>query len=170
MAIKIKNTLARFIDRLEKNKNIDGNKIAHRFGEEGKKILNFEYSQSIGSGLITVDTQYENNGKAEIIASGDKVAYIEFGVGEYAKGTYQGELPTQPITFESPEGKTHTTQGWEYYYPNKDTKVSYGGQHGWMLNNGKFETGHVAGNQMFYTMKSLEDNKKQIVKDAIKGD
>lgn len=171
MGIKVtKNTLARFSERLG-GQNVDNlaDRVAERLAQEGKKVAEFEYASS-GHSDINVDVEVVGVGERRITASGDNVAYVEFGVGEYAKGTYQGKLPTQPLTFESPKGKTQTTNGWVYYYPNKDTKRTIGGQHGWFIQNGVFTIGHPAGNQLFYTAKSLRENETEIVKNALKGD
>ena len=162
--------LNRFAKRLEVHSNENfADAVANAMANEGKNIADFEYSLS-GISDIKVDVQHVGIGELKIVAIGDNVSYIEFGVGEYAKGTYQGNLPKHPITFEIPKGKPQTTNGWEYYYTNNDTKKTIGGQHGWFIKNGVFVTGHPAGNQLFYTAKSLRENEAEIVKSVLKGD
>ena len=63
-------------------------------------------------------------------------------------------MPTNPLTFES-AGNIHTTQGWEYYYPNSKTKRTVGGQQGW-FHNKEFVTGQPAQAQMWRTANELE--------------
>lgn len=82
------------------------------------------------------------------------IAFEEFGTGYYASGSYLGELPTQKITFTS-AGKTHSTKGWEYYYPNKDTKRTYGGMKGWLTPNGVFHIGQKANSTMYKACKKI---------------
>ena len=100
------------------------------------------------------------------------IAYHEFGTGIYAQGSYpdNSKLPTQTLTFESPKGKQQTTQGWEYYYKNPDTKRSIGGKAGWFIGNGVFVTGNVAGAEVYYTSKALREDASKIAKKAYKGD
>lgn len=134
--------------------------VADSVADRGVEIAREEYKGE------NVDVRKETlgNGETQIVASGKGLAYMEFGTGEYAKGTYQGKLPTETISFESPKGKPQSTQGWEYYYPNEDTKTTIGGKHGWFLGNGVFTTGKVAGNQMFYTGDRLKQEIPTIVK------
>ena len=91
---------------------------------------------------------------ARIIASGSGIAYDEYG-------TYEGELPTQTLTFISPKRKAgdtrpprvNTTHGWEYYYDNPETKVLGG----WFMGKGGFTRGQVASMRMYRTAKSLKE-------------
>ncbi len=79
------------------------------------------------------------------------IAFDEFGTGEYAKGSYKGDLPKQSITFWSSKQK-HTVPKWVYYYNNPKTKVTHGGIKGWMFGK-TFSIGNNASNRMYYACK-----------------
>ena len=137
-------------DKLQRLKAITDDDIAMAIAERGKELAQEKYS-----GDIVVTTENIGNGRAKVIASGEKVAFYEYGYGvEGRDSAYQGQLPTEPITFES-AGNTHTTQGWEYYYPNSKTKRTVGGQEGW-FHNRQFVTGQPAQAQMWRTANELE--------------
>ena len=137
-------------DKLQRLKAITNDDIVMAIAERGKELAQEKYS-----GDIVVTTENIGNGRAKVIASGEKVAFYEFGYGvEGRDSAYQGQLPTEPITFES-AGNTHTTQGWEYYYPNSKTKRTVGGQQGW-FHNKEFVTGQPAQAQMWRTANELE--------------
>ena len=137
-------------DKLQRLKAITDDDIVMAVAERGKELAQEKYS-----GDIVVTTENIGNGKAKVIASGEKVAFYEFGYGvEGRDSAYQGQLPTESITFES-AGNTHTTQGWEYYYPNSKTKRTVGGQQGW-FHNKEFVTGQPAQAQMWRTANELE--------------
>lgn len=112
---------------------------------------------------INVDIENNDNGKYSIVATDTKskptIAYHEFGTGFYASGKYEGELPTMTLTFDS-AGKTRTTNGWQYYYPNSDTKVENNGLKGWFFGvagNKVFSTGEMPGHQMYYSGKAMKE-------------
>ena len=137
-------------DKLQRLKAITDDDIVMAIAERGKELAQEKYS-----GDIVVTTENIGNGRAKVIASGEKVAFYEYGYGvEGRDSAYQGQLPTEPITFES-AGNTHTTQGWEYYYPNSKTKRTVGGQQGW-FHNKEFVTGQPAQAQMWRTANELE--------------
>lgn len=146
------NDLNRFYGKLYNIRNV-AETATELIADNGEKIAKSEYA-GINSIQVTKDID-ENN--AVISASGDSVAYIEYGTGLVGQGTYKGDLPTQTLTFESPKdsGRINTTQGWEYYYDNPQTKVLGG----WFFGRGyaNFTRGQVAGNQMFNTAKSLRE-------------
>lgn len=146
------NDLNRFYGKLYNIRNV-AETATELIADNGEKIAKSEYA-GINSVQVTKDID-ENN--AVISASGDSVAYIEYGTGLVGQGTYKGDLPTQTLTFESPKdsGRINTTQGWEYYYDNPQTKVLGG----WFFGRGyaNFTRGQVAGNQMFNTAKSLRE-------------
>ena len=137
-------------DKLQRLKAITNDDIAMVVAERGKDLAQSKYG-----GDVVVTAESLGGGKAKVIASGEKVAFYEYGYGvEGRDSAYQGQLPTEPITFES-AGNTHTTQGWEYYYPNSKTKRTVGGQEGW-FHNKKFVTGQSAQAQMWRTANELE--------------
>lgn len=118
--------------------------------ERGKDLAQEKYD-----GDVIVTAESLGGGKAKVIASGEKVAFYEFGYGVEGRDSgYQGQLPTEPLTFES-AGDTHTTQGWEYYYPNSKTKRTVCGQQGW-FHNKEFVVGQPAQAQMWRTANELE--------------
>ena len=137
-------------DKLQRLKAITNDDIVMAVAERGKDLAQSKYG-----GDVVVTAESLGGGKAKVIASGEKVAFYEYGYGvEGRDSAYQGQLPTEPITFES-AGNTHTTQGWEYYYPNSKTKRTVGGQQGW-FHNKEFVTGQPAQAQMWRTANELE--------------
>lgn len=150
-------------DKLQRLKAITNDDIVMAVAERGKDLAQSKYG-----GDIVVTTENIGNGRAKVIASGEKVAFYEYGYGvEGRDSAYQGQLPTEPITFES-AGNTHTTQGWEYYYPNSKTKRTVGGQEGW-FHNRQFVTGQPAQAQMWRTANELEQGEaKQAVEQLFK--
>ena len=113
------------------------------------------------------DTQFkvvrkDNKYETRIIAKGDEIAFDEFGTGFYAKGTYEGELPKQKLTFKS-AGQYQTTQGWEHYYFNEKTKTTLNGRKGWFIRprpgfpRGSFHTGKVASNRFYRRCKIIRE-------------
>lgn len=153
--------LKRFMSKLDNIKNSKDsllNTIANKVAENGSKIAEQEYSGT----SIQVNVEQADNGISSIIASGEKINYLEFGTGIVGQGTYAGELPTQPIEFESPKGSPQVTQGWEYNYPNPKTKKG----DGWYY-NGEFTQGEKAQSQMFNTAKQLKEEVPKIVKEAV---
>ena len=138
--------------KLQKLKNIDNDEIVMAVAERGAEIAKAKY----GGKPVTVTTKNLGGGKAQIIASGNSVAFFEYGTGVEGEGTYEGQLPTEPISFES-GGEQRQTMGWEYYYDNPDTKVTRNGQQGWLLNKA-FVVGRKAEAQMWKTATELVDN------------
>lgn len=138
-------------DKLQRLKAITNDDIAMAVAERGKDLAQSKYG-----GDVVVTAESLGGGKAKVIASGEKVAFYEYGYGvEGRDSAYKGQLPTEPITFES-AGNTHTTQGWEYYYPNSKTKrTNAKGEQGW-FHNKKFVTGQSAQAQMWRTANELE--------------
>ena len=138
-------------DKLQRLKAITNDDIAMAVAERGKDLAQSKYG-----GDVVVTAESLGGGKAKVIASGEKVAFYEYGYGvEGRDSAYKGQLPTEPITFES-AGNTHTTQGWEYYYPNSKTKrTNAKGEQGW-FHNKKFVTGQPAQAQMWRTANELE--------------
>ena len=138
-------------DKLQRLKAITNDDIAMAVAERGKDLAQSKYD-----GVVVVTAESLGGGKAKVIASGEKVAFYEYGYGvEGRDSAYKGQLPTEPITFES-AGNTHTTQGWEYYYPNSKTKrTNAKGEQGW-FHNKKFVTGQSAQAQMWRTANELE--------------
>ena len=101
-----------FRERLQKLKNISNDDIVMAVAEKGKDLAQSKYSGE----SVVVTTENLGGGKARIIASGTQVAFLEYGTGIVGESSgYGGQLPTEPITFES-RGKERTTQGWVHNY------------------------------------------------------
>lgn len=132
-----------------------------------EKMLAIAKEEYAGVSSVNLATDIQGN-RVTLTASGRGVMFIEFGTGLDGEGTYEGKLPTEPITFESPKGSgdVHTTMGWEYYYDNPKTKILGG----WFWGK-TFTRGQVAGMQMFNTMKRVREYiQTDLAKDIRKGD
>lgn len=159
MASKIDFTgLNNFRQKLQKYSNFTDYtaKLISAIVDKGVEIAREEYA-----GVADVKIDYEKTPLGgKIIAIGDQIAYLEFGTGEYAKGTYEGKLPTKgvPIT-----GK------WTYYYDNPLYKCTVDGEKGWFTNKKSadgtltFEIGQKAGNQMYRVYKQLREALPSII-------
>lgn len=163
MSISIKG-LQNFKKKVASYKNFDNvcERVAQRIADRGSEIAQSEYGER------TVDIQViqgEAEGSRKIVAKGRGLAFDEFGTGLVGQGTYEGNLPTETIEFESPKGSPQSTQGWEYYYPNPQTKVDGGWYAGKV-----FHRGQPAKAQMFNTSVKLKDEIKEIAKGIIKED
>ena len=157
MAVVKKNTLGRYMDKLFKYKSkINQSEIVDIVGEIGTETALNQY----GGNTVNVSAISGNNG-VEIVAKGEQLAYMEFGTGISGKGTYQGDLPTETLEFES-RGRAQSTKGWQYNYykeQNKDKNP----------NTPDFK-GRRAGAQMFNTARQLEKELPSKIKNKIKGD
>lgn len=103
---------------------------------------------------------YEINGDtASIIANGDSVAFIEYGTGDKAKGTYKGNLPQSGVPI---------TGNWEYYY-DSEYKDTVNGVKGWWLKVGVFVTGNEAGNYMWNVRNYMVENARTIILNTLRG-
>lgn len=165
MGIAIKSKLEALSNKISNMSNsLEVDSVAEALAERGKDIAEALYS----SNNVQVSRTEVQNGQAEIIASGKGVAYMEFGTGETGRGTYEGNLPTQTLVFESPKGKPQSTQGWVYYYPNRPINYTkfFGG---WFFGK-TFTTGQPAQAQMFKTHRQLQNEYVDIAKSVIKGE
>lgn len=130
------------------------NRIAQEIADNGAEIareLFFGHD-------VSVTSSQASGGQASIIAKGDQIAYIEFGTGEYAKGTYKGELPKSGVP---------KTGKWEYYYPSPYKKIGKYGNKGWWHNK-KFHVGRPAGAQMWQTAQEIREVSNSIAAEVIK--
>lgn len=158
MANKIDFTgLNNFRQKLQKYSNFADYtaKLISAIVDRGVEIAKEEYA---GVADVKIDYDITPLG-GKIIAIGDQIAYLEFGTGEYAKGTYEGKLPTEgvPIT-----GK------WDYYYDNPLYKRTVDGEKGWFTKKKvegvlTFEIGQKAGNQMYRVSKRLREALPSII-------
>lgn len=122
--------------------------------EKAREFAESKYAEH-GHSSITVD--YENDGtRATIYARGNAVAFFEFGTGEYAKGTYQGNLPQSGVPI---------TGSWEYYYNSKH-KGEKNGIKGWFLDEQKtiFLKGNPAEAEMWETSQYIREQAHIIIR------
>lgn len=130
------------------------NDIAQQIAERGVKIADGLYSEN----NISVFSVPASGGKASVVAHGDQIAYLEYGTGEYAQGTYRGNLPKSGVPL---------TGSWKYYYPSKNKRTSIKtGLKGW-FHNKRFHIGSRAGAQMWNTARSLRMLAPNIARKAI---
>lgn len=125
----------------------DFRKAIMKLGKEARKFAEKKYSEH-GHSSITVE--FEPHGTtATIYAKGNAVAFFEFGTGEYAKGTYQGELPQSGVPL---------TGKWEYYYKSEH-KGERNGIKGWFLDEEKirFVKGNKAEAEMWETSQYIRE-------------
>ena len=125
----------------------DFRKAIIKLGKKARKFAEEKYSEH-GHSSITVE--FEPHGTtATIYAKGDAVAFFEFGTGEYAKGTYQGNLPQSGVPI---------TGSWEYYYNSKH-KGEKNGIKGWFLDEEKirFVKGNKAEAEMWETSQYIRE-------------
>lgn len=110
-----------------------------------------------GDNAISVSYRIDGNGNGSIIANGDQIAYLEYGTGEQGRGSYQGNLPTQDISFYSERlGQAVTVDGWTYSYAHEfDPSLS------------KWK-GMTAKAQMWKTAQYLRDNAAKIIREVAK--
>jgi hypothetical protein len=135
--------------------------------EEGKTYAKMQYASHSHNDIIIYDTANADMSELSIVAQDTsarpKIAYYEYGTGKYAKGMYEGNLPTFPITFVS-AGKIRTTNGWEYYYKNTTTKPNYPNNDYWIVANGFKSRGNMPEMEMYSTSKYLKQNVLEIVR------
>lgn len=140
------------------------NQIVNAVTKMGVVIAKEKYA---GTNVEVGRTTPKNN-EAKVYARGEGLFYTEYGTGLIGQGTYPDEskLPKNTLRFESPKGVPQSTQGWQYYYPNVDTKDNGG----WWYGEGykQFTQGQKAGAQMFHTAHELRKKVPAIVKSKIK--
>lgn len=154
MAVVKKNTLGRYVEKLLRYKGkLKQDKIAEMVGEIGVETARNQY----GGNSVNVSAVRNNKG-VEIVAKGEKLAYMEFGTGITGKGSYSGDLPTETLEFESPKGVKQSTKGWQYNYRKEQGQTD------------KDWIGDSAKAQMFNTARELERELPSKIKEKIKGD
>lgn len=130
----------------------DFRKAIIELGTKARAFAEKKYAEH-GHSSITVD--FEPHGTtATIYAKGNAVAFFEFGTGEYAKGTYQGNLPQSGVPL---------TGNWEYYY-NSEHKGEKNGIKGWFLDEEKtiFLKGNPAEAEMWETSQYIRQQAQLI--------
>lgn len=159
--------LNNFMRKLKQVKQIEivASSISSAVADKGVELARTAYLGSdVSRAVVSKETSYD--GDYAVVAQGYGLAFEEYGTGYYAEGTYGGKLPTQTITFES-AGQIRSTQGWDYYYDNPDTKITIGGNKGWLLGS-NFIIGKNAGNQMYNTSVELGEKAVEIAKVIVK--
>lgn len=107
--------ITNFRNRLQKLKQTTNDELALAIAEYGR-----DYAQSLYSGeSIMVSAENTGNGKARITAEGKQVAFLEYGIGTSGEGSYEGNLPNQPITFINRRNQSQTVDEWLYNYYQK---------------------------------------------------
>lgn len=169
----MENINAKVFDNLDKKINYLKNKFASDLTKnllnKGKEKLSLEYSFNLAIQDVDIDIEMKNTKNGRLYASGNDIAYIEFGTGKVGeKSNYpKDKLPKQTLTFESPKNHIQNTQGWVYYYENKYTKRKLKGKYGW-YHKKQFTRGMPAGKQMYITANYLKNNISNIAKETIK--
>ena len=128
-----------------------------------KETKAFAESKYTSHGHSSINVEYTNNGKtATIYAKGTAVAFFEFGTGEYAKGTYQGNLPQSGVPL---------TGNWEYYYTEPEThrKEEQNGIKGWKWGNA-FVKGNPAEAEMWETSQFIAQRARIILQKYFKNE
>ena len=125
-----------------------------------KEAKAFAESKYTSHGHSSINVEYTNNGKtATIYARGKAVAFFEFGTGEYAKGTYQGNLPQSGVPI---------TGSWEYYY-DSESKAEINGIKGWFLGK-NFVKGNQAEAEMWETSQFIAQRARIILQKYFKNE
>ena len=138
---------------------LNNNDLAYKIAERGADIARTEYAGSSAN----VYAEKSGANEARVVAEGTDVLFDEYGTGWIGEGQYQGNLPTETITFES-AGETHTTQGWEYHYPNPKTKKPKNNPYFWFTPTGERSQGDMPKAQMWKTSVKLREQLPEIVR------
>lgn len=122
------------------------NIMADKIAERGKEIAKTKYSGK----KVTVTRTKASKGKARVIATGNKIAYMEFGTGiEGQQHDYEtlgkgAKKPAKTLTFVS-AGQQQSTEGWQYNYRKEQGQTD------------KDWKGFQPQAQMFYTAQELRE-------------
>lgn len=155
--VEVKNGLGEYLERLKKYKGrFKSDKITRLVGSIGVETAREEYSAS-GVNPTDLRAEVRDNG-VDIVATGEHLAFSEYGTGVVGSGTYEGELPTQTLKFESPQGVEQSTEGWQYNYRKEQGQTD------------KDWTGFVANAQMFKTSRRLQEELHSEIRKEIKGE
>lgn len=160
--VTLKNGLDNYLNRLKAHKGqVKLDMVCKEVANLGVEICAEEYAKTgVNPTSITANI---NNNSVNLIAHGSHLAFSEYGTGLVGEGTYEGDLPTQTLIFESPKGEQQSTQGWEYYYNNPKTKI----MGGWFYGN-NFTQGQKAQAQMWKTSRRLREEMPKQIKEKLK--
>lgn len=157
--------LKHFKRKLDKlSKKISDGSIVMECAEKGAEIAREKYATSdfgTNETSIVCSAEQISNERARVTAKGDRIAYLEYGTGYYAQGSYPSDkLPSW----------------WQYYYPSpnkayKATKTT-GGEKMFGWNNAEygFQIGKSAQAQMYHTSVELKEQIPIVIKQIIGGD
>lgn len=156
MGVVVKNTLERFLGKLERVNENAPKYFASVVAEKGKEIAQQKYGITPEvETSITVETIIGENGDAQIIASGDGIFYLEYGTGiEGEKSMYPKDKLQFDIDFYSNVlGRQMHLNEWTYSYAHK------------FVPNIPPVKGHKAYAQMFYTAQELKQLYEKNIKE-----
>jgi hypothetical protein len=146
------NNFKRKLLNINKNLSNFSQQILQKICQQG-----VSYAQSIYPSSENINVKYEilGDNSAKIIANGKKIAYLEFGTGENGRNTYEGELPTETISFYSTRLQQNVTlNGWIYSYAHEIDQ------------NQKLWGGAPSQAQMWKTSQYLRQILPQIIKEV----
>lgn len=156
---------------LKTNQDDKKNEKIEKISAIAYKELSIAYSST----NFKVQPPEINNTKCTIFVKGDEIAFDEFGTGIYAKGTYKGKVPQQPISFIS-VGYQQIVPKWIYYYrwqgnPLLNPKAEVNGVFGWFTTNPKgahwrnegrtFHKGQKASNRFYNAVQNIKKDIKE---------
>lgn len=147
--------LKNFMGRVDKcaTRLKDTQKILDKFCQVGT-----EYARNLYGGTEHIKLEWHiENDVGVIIANGEKIAYLEFGTGERGRGSYEGNLPSEQISFYSSKYQQDIVlpNGWTYSYA-KELGLT---EKPW--------SGIEAHAQMWRTAKYLRENSAKIIREVV---
>ena len=150
------NQLQLFLDDLITDLDDVVSESVKKLAEQGKQSIDTKMANAIYDGTASWETHAEVDGnKATVGASGDKVAFIEFGTGVTYPDDHPKAKEMGAIRGEYGQGKGKNPS-WIYY--------GEPGSNGKDLGNGFVETsGNPANKPIYNTMKELEESIQTIV-------
>lgn len=155
----------KLIARLDYYANKLGTDVVNTVSKKALKTLKSKYASTGHNDYICKIEKGEKS--IRISVKGDDVLFTEYGTGIYSKGLYpKAYLPTRTFRFVS-AGKLRQTQGWKYYYPNKNTKRVVKDLAGWFVDR-HFEIGNPPEKQLYETLKETRKYLKSVIKNKIK--
>lgn len=159
------NALKQYRKKLNKlAEKLNDGSLVMEIAEKGVEIAQEKYSNTeygTNDTSIVCSAEQISTDRARITAKGDRIAYLEYGTGYYAQGSYPSDrLPSW----------------WQYYYPspNKAFKATktYGGEEKYGWNNAEygFLIGQSAQAQMYNTSTELREQFPAIINRILGGD
>ena len=155
--LQVNNGLDKYLQKVMPYKRkFNADKILRLVANISVDIASAEYEKTgVKPQFIQADISEQG---VELMAKGEHLAFSEYGTGVVGSGTYEGELPTQTLKFESPQGVEQSTEGWQYNYRKEQGQTD------------KDWTGFVANAQMFKTSRRLQEELPSEIRKEIKGE